>query len=161
MQRLIRFRTSFVLALALLSLVLAGTAGAGADAAPTGPALAAVAVAPGAIAVIGSGFTPGGQVYLAVYDAWGSPRDETRWIAASQAAYVGNGSADRGLAFVTGGTFDQRFDGLCGGSALVRAYDRGTFASTPWIEVDLSEFRGARFGPTSSLDPARGYAPSC
>jgi len=62
---------------------------------------------------------------------------------------------------VIGGTFAQGFDHLCGDTALVRAYDQGTFAYTPWIEVDLAAFRGARFGATGGLDPARGYAPAC
>jgi hypothetical protein len=163
MHRTIRFRTPFVVALALPSGVLACSAGAGAapTATPTGPVLAAVAVAPGTIAVTGHGFTPGGQVYLAVDDAWGTPRHETRSIAADPTTYGRDGSADPATGFVAGGTFDQRFDLLCGDSALVRAYDRGTFAYTPWIEVDLSEFRGTFFGPNGSVDPAKGYAASC
>jgi hypothetical protein len=94
MRRTTRFRAPFLLALALVSLVLAGTAGAGAapTATSTGPVLIAVAVAPGTISVTSRGFIPGGRVYLAVYDTWGTTRHETLWIAASPSTYGGMGA---------------------------------------------------------------------
>jgi hypothetical protein len=154
MRRTVRSRAPFLVALALIGLALVGptaaraSGGAGSipapTAAPAGPVLTAVAVAPGAIAVTGTGFTPGGRVYLALYDAWGTPRHETRWIVAGPTAEYQDGSADHAAGFVIGGTFAQGFDHLCGDTALVRAYDQGTFAYTPWIEVDLAAFRGAR-----------------
>jgi hypothetical protein len=37
------------------------------------------------VTVTGTDFTPGGRVYLAIYDQMGARRYETRWVTASLA----------------------------------------------------------------------------
>ena len=41
------------------------------------------AQASGTITVTGRAFTPGGRVYVALYDVWGTALYETRWTTAS------------------------------------------------------------------------------
>jgi hypothetical protein len=97
------------------------------------PRLDEVVVVPqqGVITVTGQDFTPGGQVYIALYDRWGVQLYETRWITASDEMFGLNGSRDPALGYVRGGTISEVF----------RSSD----------EV---------FGPDGSRDPARGYVPA-
>jgi hypothetical protein len=163
MHRTLRRRTPFVLTLALAVLVLLGTATAGAaPAAPSaGPVLTVATMAPGSIAVTGRGFTPGGRVYVALYDVWGARLYETRWTAASAAVYGRDGSQDPAAGFVAGGTLRERFAHLCGATPMVRAYDEATTTWSGWLTVDATGSGEAAFGPNGSADPARGYVPGC
>ena len=110
MLRIRRYRGSFVVALALLRLMLVGTFSARACAVPgnagiTRPELTAAVGADGAsgaITVTGRGFTPGGRVYVALYDVWGAKLYGKRWTYASAAAYGPNGSQDPAAGYVAG-----------------------------------------------------------
>jgi hypothetical protein len=162
MNRIRRHRASFVLVLALLSVVLLGTGGAAA--APAGPALtsaAGIAGAPGTIAVTGSGFTPGGRVYVALYDVWGAKLYETRWTAASPTGYGPNGSQDPAVGFDHGGALSAIFGRLCGTTPMVRAYDESTETWSNWLDVGTTAFAIAHYGLDGSADPARGYTHGC
>ncbi len=88
--------------------------------------------APGTIIVAGRVFTPGGQVYLALYDQWGTELYETRWVAATQSFYGPNGSLDPALGYIEGGIVQEAFAGLCETVPMVRAHDDGTSA---WSEM--------------------------
>jgi hypothetical protein len=126
-----RIRTfALTTALALLALGLGGTARVAADengtgAGPTGreaalapappPSLADVSATtqtPALFTVAGKGFTPGGRVYLAIYDQMGARLYETRWVVASPVA------------------------GLCGAAAMMRALDEATAAWSDWLPVE-------------------------
>jgi hypothetical protein len=160
MHRTIRFHTPFVLALALVSSLLLFASPTAAN--PAAPVLtAAAAVAPGSITLTGDGFTPGGRVYVALYDVWGAKLYETRWTAASLAVYGRNGSQDPATGFAPGGALAERFANLCGATPMVRAYDEATERWSNWLDVDTSAFRIAHFGADGSADPANGYAPGC
>lgn len=164
MPRTIRFPVPFVLVLALLSVVLLGTSSVGAAPAganPAGLSLTAAAVAPGSLAVAARGFTPGGRVYIALYDVWGTKRYETRWTAASTPVYGRDGSQDPAAGFFAGGTLSARFDQLCGATLMARAYDAATERWSTWLDVDTSAFGMAHYGPNGSADPARGYVAGC
>jgi hypothetical protein len=171
MQRTIRFRAPSVLVLTLTVLFAIGTgAGAAPTAAPSGPVLTIAAMAPGSIAVAGRGFTPGGRVYVALFDVWGTtpyatrytPRDE-RWTAASaSAAYGRDGSADPAAGYAVDGTIDERLTGLCGATWMIAAYDEATEAWTGWLAIDPSDqVKGSDFGPDGGAGPALGHTPGC
>src|SRR5262249_13957985 len=119
MQRIRRYRASIVVALTLVGLMLVSTLSAGA--APglgrsgfggsvaaggsTGPELTAALAtdgAPGSIAVSGRYFTPGGRVYVALYDVWGATLYETRWTDAAASNFGPNGSQDPAVGYVAG-----------------------------------------------------------
>src|SRR5579884_1027777 len=131
MSRLSRHRHRFVVLLALLlGLAILGSAvplvgaaaatGSGEGARP-GPRLTNAAAAPadpGTVLVTGEGFTPGGRVYLALYDAWGVTPYPTGWLTASPTAYGQDGSRDPAAGFSSGGTIAVAVDRLCGADAL-------------------------------------------
>ena len=152
-----------VVLLALLAVAnLAGRAGA--SPATNGPAIALDAsppLSPGSIGVGGQGFTPGGRVYLALYDRWGVTLHETRWITASSALYGPDGSQDPARGFRPGGLLSTRFDGLCGATLMARAYDEATQTWSAALDVNAIGFGTAVYGPDGSQDPARGFRPAC
>ncbi len=86
-------------------------------------------IAPDTIEVSGERFSPGGLVYVALYDGWGTALRETRWVASSPTVYGPNGSQDPAQGYLAGGGIEESF-------ALVQ----------PTI-----------YGPNGSQDPARGY----
>lgn len=89
----------------------------------------ALAVTPeGSVMVMGRNFTPGGEVYIALYDQWGKQLHETRWVTASDAVYGPNGSQDPATGFSRAGTINA----ILGASEAI-------------------------YGPNGSQDPARGY----
>jgi hypothetical protein len=110
----------------------AGAAGDG----PTITVAATLAAVPGTVTVTGEGFTPGGAVYVALYDVWGAELHETLWTTASRTAYGPNGSADPALGFRRGGALSEVFQHLCGATAMVRAFDRQTDRWSNWRDVD-------------------------
>jgi hypothetical protein len=115
----------------------------------------------GRITVTGEGFTPGGEVYIAIYDTWGAVLHETRWATASPAIYGPNGSMDPARGYVSGGSLTQSFGGLCRESVMVRAFDQGSGAWSNWLDLALITTPTAIYGPNGSMDPARGYHPVC
>ena len=86
-------------------------------------------IAPGVIEVSGERFSPGGLVYIALYDGWGTALHETRWVASSPTVYGVNGSQDPAQGFVQGGRIEEAF----------------------------AASRAPVFGPNGSQDPAQGY----
>lgn len=89
----------------------------------------------GAVVVTGNTFTPGGQVYVALYDTWGERLYETRWTSASVEAFGTNNSLDPALGYIAGGKILESFDHLCGGSVMVRAYDQSTDSWSNWLDA--------------------------
>lgn len=65
---------------------------------------------PDSIVVSGSGFTPGGPVYIALYDRWGATLHEARWVIASEPIYQPTDSVDPGLGFASGGNIREAFE---------------------------------------------------
>ena len=161
----IRFSsTLLVLALVLVSVLIGGTRSAPTLAAPGRPTLTnatALVSEPGMISVTGEAFTPGGEVYIALYDTWGAALHETRWISASQPIYGPNGSQDPARGFISGGNLSESLSGLCGQSVMARAYDQGTGAWSNWLDLTQVAAASAIYGPNGSADPARGYHPVC
>ena len=89
----------------------------------------------GTITVRGEGFSPGGQVYVALYDRWGNTLHETRWVTASSTVYGRDGRADPAAGFHRGGTLDEVFAHLCDATPMVRAYDQETATWSNWLDV--------------------------
>ena len=169
-----RARRPVVLALALLGLVAFGSTATAAvtavDAADrtglAGPvpiltAASATIRAPGAVTVTGEAFTPGGEVYVALYDQWGAALYETRWTTASRLFYGQNGSRDPAAGFSRGGALREAFGHPCGATMMVRAYDRQLAAWSNWLDVDLTAAGVAPYGPNGSADPAVRFRPGC
>jgi len=153
-----RFHRHLSLSLALVLLCL-GSAHL-TTAAPTvvgGPVLNAVVAGsdlPNIVTVAGHGFTPGGRVYVALYDPWGAALFETRWVTASDRYFqppLNLGTGDD-LVFDTGGTIAEAFVietpvlELTGGSQqnaplacttalMARAYDQDSATWSAMIDL--------------------------
>jgi hypothetical protein len=84
----------------------------------------------GLILVTGQDFTPGGRVFLDVYEDEGLHLIETRWARASEEVFGLNGSRDPALGYVPGGEV-----------------------------VEMFAVTEAVYGPNGSRDPAQGYRP--
>lgn len=158
--------TSVVLTITLFSVLLAvGTVDRSqVSAADAGPALtdvSALASSPGTISVSGATFTPGGAVYVALYDPWGAALHETRWITASQTVYGPRGSTDPALGYRQGGTVRETFDGLCGSTVMVRAFDQETAMWSNWMNVDSTGTDSALYAEVGRPDPALTHLPAC
>ena len=164
MSRMLSHSSSFLLVLVLLGVAMSGFRSDSATAAEAGPVLTSAAVLtsePGKISVTGEAFTPGGEVYLAIYDTWGYALHETRWTRASPAIYGPNGSMDPARGYVSGGSLTQSFGGLCGESVMVRAFDQASGTWSNWLDLTSFTTPTAIYGPNGSMDPARGYHPVC
>jgi len=74
-------------------------------------AVVASAELPGTVTVSGSGFTPGGLVYVALYDQWGTSLRETRWVTASQPVVQPPQAVAPGesFSFDLGGSISEQF----------------------------------------------------
>jgi hypothetical protein len=96
--------------------------------------------APEILNVIGQGFTPGGPVYLAIYDQAGRQLYEHRSMFATVALdpYRAAMLNVSGVSPVEGGTFNETFTGLCGAAAMMRAEDVVTGVWTSWMTVALN-----------------------
>ena len=150
-----------VLLLALLGLAALGGAATGgiaaanpADPSRSVPALigaSAMGERPGTITVTGEAFTPGGRVYVALYDQWGATLHETRWVTASGTVYGPNWSADPAAGFSRGGVLREAFGDLCGATPMARAYDQATATWSNWLDADPGDDPGCG---------RRGYAVS-
>ncbi|MEJ7901812.1 MAG: hypothetical protein WKF63_08175 [Thermomicrobiales bacterium] len=114
-------------------------------------------VAPGAIEVSGERFSPGGLVYVALYDQWGATLHETRWVASSSTVYGANGSQDPAQGFVAGGRIDESFAHF---RQTVYGANGSQDPAQGYIAGDEGfQTREAVFGPNGSQDPAQGYVP--
>lgn len=87
------------------------------------------AIAPASIVVTGDRFSPGGLVYIALYDGWGTTLHETRWVTANPTVHGPNGSQDPAHGFITGGHITESFEVV----------------------------RQSVYGANGSQDPAQGY----
>jgi hypothetical protein len=128
-----------VLLLALVSLVVAAPTPTWAtqptSALPTLTDVSATSHEEGIIKVRGKAFSPGGQVYIALYDRWGATLHETRWVTSSATVYGRDGSADPAAGYHRGGTVREVFAHLCDATPMVRAYDQDTATWSNWLDV--------------------------
>jgi hypothetical protein len=90
----------------------------------------------GALYVDGQHFTPGGQVYIAIYDVWGSRLYSTMWTTASTTIPGTPGGSDADQGTIDGGLVSVEFDNLCDANVLVRAYDKETQVWSSWLTAD-------------------------
>jgi len=160
---LILARNRVIICLLFLTSILPATVGpvASAQSGSSGPVLSiAAAVAPPSslIAVIGEGFSPGGLVYIAVYDHWGVEVHEHLWTVARHAAYGPHGSQDPALGYAPSGYLNEVIDlfpatvyGPHGSQDPTQGYSGGAEAVFE---------PGAIYGPNGSQDPAQGYVPA-
>lgn len=84
-----------------------------------GPAVASDDWA-GGITLNGTGFAPGGMVFIAIHDQWGNTQHETRWITASEISYQPPQDLPPGesFSFDTGGNFAETFQIEIGTTAV-------------------------------------------
>ena len=164
MNRLHLFCRRRVLLLAILGLVALFSPVADARVAPTsmtnsGPIIhVSAAGSPGSVQVTGEDFTPGGRVYVVLYDQWGQQLHENRWVTSTAALYRIDGT---GYGYIQGGTIDVTFGlsetvygtddsqgpangyvagtaagSLCGATLMVRAYDEQTSVWSSVLDAD-------------------------
>ena len=93
------------------------------------------------VVIKGSGFTPSGRVYLAIYDQAGARLFEHRWIYASSKLNADQAARlnDHGVISAVetpGGDINATFTGLCGASAMARAFDERANVWTSWLIVE-------------------------
>ncbi len=171
MTRSQHYRFQFVLIVAILGLTIVGSPNTYAGS--TGSASAthvdskllidvvAIPQSPGSIVVSGQNFTPGGTVYIAMYDQWGMQLYPTRWVFASTPVFGPNGSQDPAQGYVRGGSIREVFTdtpaiygpngsqdpangyvaassagNLCGATAMIRAFDRQTSVWSNLLDID-------------------------
>jgi hypothetical protein len=99
--------------------------------------LPSVGDASGSIVVTGTGFTAGGDVFIGLYDQWGTQLYDPRWVVASQAVSGANGSADPANGYVRGGVISASFFIACQTGVMVRAHDGTTGVWTDVLDVDI------------------------
>ncbi len=89
------------------------------------------------VVIDGRGFTPSGKVYIVIYAQRGIEVEphEPRWITATGPSYFRDGRGGGAQPGKRGGTFHESFDGLCGTTAQVRAYDQMTAQWSPFLNV--------------------------
>jgi len=167
-----RSRRQLVLVLAILGLVVSGSQVAHIGSAQSAPVTSslvidATAQSPGSVTVTGQNFTPGGRVYVALYDQWGMRLHETRWIVASRTVYEPMRSDDPTAGFVPGGAIEAIFgvtgsvegssvaiDEISGGSESI--FPNGSHMSaTEYVPVDLVDERVGNLCGATAM--ARAY----
>jgi hypothetical protein len=159
MNRIYPLRRQAILILTILGLVVCGSSLAHTAAAQvlpgTTPLLIASASAPaaGTALLTGQHFTPGGEVYFALYDQWGLELHETRWVTASVTVYGANGSIDPASGYLQGGTLSELF----GTAESVFGPNGSQDPANGYVRVGTTE---SAFGPNGSQDPANGYVAS-
>ena len=132
------FARPLVLLVALVSLAASTLPTTGATNTTPFPTLTNVSVAGetlGTIEVRGKEFSPGGQVYIALYDRWGATLYETRWVTSSSTVYGRDNSADPAAGYHRGGTVREVFAHLCDATPMVRAFDQETATWSNWLDV--------------------------
>jgi hypothetical protein len=156
-----RFCRHLSLSLALVLLVMLGPGNVrfstAAPAVVTGPVLSSVVAGsdlPNVVTVSGHGFTPGGRVYVALYDQWGVALYETRWVTASDRYFQPplNLATGGDLVFDTGGTIAEAFvvepavlefaggsqqhaPVACTTAVMARAYDQSTASWSAMVDL--------------------------
>ena len=140
-----RFSWRFAMIIGVAAITLGNGNAAAADLCPSVaiPSLADVSAATETtrlFTVTGNGFTPGGRVYLAIYDQMGKQLYETRWITAGLPLLVLMGPTGHEAASLPGagrgGMLRETFANLCGATAMMRAYDIETRTWSTWLTVE-------------------------
>jgi len=99
------------------------------------------AAQPDSFSVAGAYFTPGGKVYLAIYDQAGQALYENRWVNATKPltpyeAGIENNRGSQNAVPSPGGAIHETFDHLCGVKAMIRALDVVTARWSDWIMIE-------------------------
>jgi hypothetical protein len=123
---------------------------------------ASIAQPLGSVLVTGDGFSPGGRVYVVLYDQWGQQLHENRWVTASASvdridgtgygslqggtinetfgslgAIAGpHGNQDSANRYVAGNPKHEVADNFCGTAIMVRAYDAQTELWSNVLDID-------------------------
>jgi hypothetical protein len=93
------------------------------------------AVNPPALVIRGEGFTPGGNVFLAIYDPSGEPSHVTRWTTASEPTFDMLGHDDPSLGYRPGGVVVEAFEHPCSPHINIGAYDEAKRTWTTIVDV--------------------------
>jgi hypothetical protein len=145
MSRPSRFSWRFAMIVGIAAITLGnGTVGATdlrpSVATPSLVDVSATTLTPRLFTVTGSGFTPGGRVYLAIYDQMGAQLYETRWSTAGLPLMALMGPTGHEAASLPGagrgGMLRETFANLCGATAMMRAYDLETDTWSTWLTVE-------------------------
>jgi hypothetical protein len=144
-SRTSRFSWRFAMIVGITAIALGnGSAGATAIrpsvAIPSLTDVSATTQTPRLFTVTGNGFTPGGRVYLAIYDQMGAQLYETRWSTAGLPLLALMGPTGHEAALLPGagrgGMLRETFANLCGATAMMRAYDLETLTWSTWLTVE-------------------------
>jgi hypothetical protein len=73
--------------------------------------------------ITGSGFTPGGNVYVMFFDGNGVQLDRSHWVTASPTYFAENGSMEPSRGYAFGGTIRDTLGSSCESADMVQAYD--------------------------------------
>lgn len=159
------YRRNVGVILVLLSLIVLSRPAVQAEnlqVAPTASSLTitvSASTSPGSVVVTGEHFTPGGEVYVAIFDQWGTQLYEARWIDASIPVYGPNGSQDPAHGYSKGGDISQVF-------GAVETFYGPHGSQDPALGYcdggDINQVFGAArpiYGPNGSADPAVGFGP--
>jgi hypothetical protein len=152
-----------ILALLGLTLLSASPAGATPAGGHPAPALTLAVDASATVRIAGGSFIPGGRVFVAVYDAWGTAPGAMAWITASPIVAGPDGTQDPARGYQHGGliTLLLPFAGRCAAAPMVRAYDATTGAWSAVLDADARSLADPVYGPNGSQDPALDYDPGC
>jgi hypothetical protein len=161
MPRAILRHRVLICLLSLFSLIPAFAGpGAGAQVTPSVPNLRIAVLPPqaGLLAVEGERFSPGGLVYIAMYDRWGVDVYQHFWTVASHGSFGPNGSQDPALGYVPAGTVNE----------VIALYPAATYGPNGSQDpahgyqpgVTAVQEPAATYGPNGSQDPALGYVPA-
>jgi hypothetical protein len=131
-----------LLALLILTLPATGTARAAHDGRAIVPTISSSSTNQGsqsALIVTGADFTPGGDVFIAIYDRWGNIARESRWTTASTVPMTTNGVADPAHEITPGGVIVEAFDAFGEQLVTVRAFNRQTAAWSNPVDVTIGQ----------------------
>jgi hypothetical protein len=120
------------------SLMLSGfTTGMAADSVVSspGPILTSAGVVhatPGMLTVVGNHFTPGGPIYLVLFDHAGAKLDSSVWTRGVVTRFDENGN------YAYDGVLHETLGAVCGAAAMVQAYDEqaATWSNLLFIDKD-------------------------
>jgi hypothetical protein len=129
---------------------------------PIQPALlpgAIVSPLTGVAVIHGEGFSPGGIVYLAIYDRWGLDEQQHVWTVATDGALGPDGSVDPARGYASVGTVSEVISiipedtyGPNGSQDPAQGYVAADSGITRAIFAEE-----VTYGPHGSQDPAQGY----
>jgi hypothetical protein len=114
--------------------------------------------------VIGTAFTPDSPINVALFDQTGDTLYQANVTVASRTVFGLNGSQDPAIGYRLGGSFSVRFQGLCGATVAVRAYDVRAAAWSNWLAIAVPAIGISFSGPSGSQipqNPAVGFGAGC